>query len=229
MSNRAAGLLLASLLAICAFLGWRIWLLTQDELVSDNLSAPTTTEPDASRAFLAAWRADEQASYIAFATSGLVGNGISASTEDIIVRHEGELLINRDNSIIYQRDGESETCRQTTNELFCTPPVVVGTYDERAEVVASLMTGPDARYSVTYSDNVGCFDLALDLSKGSITDDFGLFSEFCFDPATNALLSRSVERVNRTESFEVSDISDVVEENDLRGVFPEAILDRFFQ
>ena len=231
MSNRAAGSLLAVLLIICALLSWRIWVLTGGDLADEApaLAQAPTGDDGAAAAFLKAWRGNETADYIAFADVGLRGNGVAASTEDIIVQRNGQRLINRDSSIIYERDGETETCRQTFEELFCTPPSPLPSLAEEEAEVRALFLGDEWRYRARYSIEPNCFDLKLDLSKGSLVPEFGLESTYCFDPATGALSSRLVERVNRSETYTASDISDVPEESELRGVFPVAILERFFQ
>ena len=229
MSNRAAGTLLAALVGLCGFLGWRIWVLTQDDFGVAPDIPTTTTLADAAPGFVTAWRANEEATYLTFATVGLAGNGVSAFTEDVVVRRNGMMLINRDSSIIFQRDGETETCRQTANELFCTPPEPIGSVEERVETVEALMVGPDARYQVNYAATAGCYDLKVDLSKGSVDPDFGLLSTYCFDGGTGALASRSVERVNRVETYETDGVSAQVRRSDLAELFPAALLDRFFE
>ena len=231
MSNRVAGGLLAVLLVICGLLSWRIWVLTAGDLLDEAppLAQSPSGDDGAAAAFLKAWRGNETADYIAFADVGLSGNGVAASTEDIIVQRNGQRLINRDNSIIYERDGETETCRRTFEELFCTPPSPKASLAEREADVQALFLGDEWSYRARYSDEANCFDLKLDLSKGSLVPEFGLESTYCFDAATGALRSRLVERVNRSESYIAIDISNVPEESELRGVFPEAIHERFFQ
>ncbi len=230
MSNRALGVVLAALLGLSGFFGWRIWLLTQSDL-SDGVadSASTTTEPDAIGSFLNAWKTSETADHIAFAKVGLTGNGVAAFTEDIVAQRGGERLVNRDGSIIYERDGETETCRQTLNELFCTPAVPAATSQEREEQLRSLLEGEDWSYRASFTARSGCYELRLDLSRGPLTSEYGLETDYCFDAATGAVRSKVVRRVNRTESYEASDISSEFEERDLQGVFPVPILERFFQ
>lgn len=230
MSNRSAAVLLAVLLLICGLLSWRIWVLTSGELTGETpLARAPAGDDGAASAFVEAWRRNETAEYIAFVDVGLRGNGVAAGTEDIIVQRNGERLINRDNSIIYERDGQTETCRQTFEELFCTPPAPVSSLADREADLRTLFFDEDWSYRVRFATEVGCFDLKLDLSKGPLVPDYGLESKYCFDAATDALKSRVTKGVNRTETYSASDISDVPEESELRGVFPEAILDRFFQ
>lgn len=205
-------------------------MLTSGDLVSPTPPVQAPAGDDgAAQAFMVDWLRSETAEYIAFADVGLTGNGVAASNEDIIVQRNGQRLINRDSSIIYQRDGETETCRQTFEDLFCTPPSPIPSLAEKEADLRALFFGNDWSYRVRFASQVGCFDLKLDLSKGPLVPDYGLESLYCFDATTGALKSRVVERVNRTETYSTSDISDVPEENELRGVFPEAILDRFFQ
>jgi hypothetical protein len=230
MSNRALTGILVALVGLCGFFGWRIWELTQTDL-SDRvaLSNPPTTEPDAAPSFLRDWRIAETTDYIAFATVGLTGNGLAAFTEDIVVQRNGERLTNRDSSIIYERGGETETCRQTQRELFCTPIAPVPTLEEREAQLRKLLIGEEWSYRATFGDRSGCYHLDLDVSRGPVVPDYGLETDYCFDPATGAVKSKVVRRVNRTESYEASDISNDIEERDLQGVFPVAILERFFQ
>ncbi len=230
MSNRSASGLLAALLLICGLLSWRIWILTSSDLAADTpLAAAPAGDDGSAAAFIDVWLKNETSDYIAFVDVGLRGNGVAATTEDIIVQRNGQRLINRDSSIIYERDGETETCRQTFEDLFCTPPAPIAPLAQQEADLRALFFGDAWSYRVRFANRVGCFELKLDLSKGPLVPDYGLESTYCFDAATGALKSRVVERVNRTETYSASDISDVPEESELRGVFPEAILNRFFQ
>jgi hypothetical protein len=230
MSSRALVTVLAGLIGLCGFLGWRIWVLTQTDLLDGTAqSASPAAEPDASDSFLRAWKVSETSDYIAIAKVGLTGNGIAAFTEDIVAQRGDERLVNRDGSIIYERDGETETCRQTLSELFCTPAVPAATSQEREVQLRDLVIGDDWSYAVSFGPRSGCYELRLDLSRGPVVAEFGLETDYCFDPATGAVRTKIVRRVNRTESYEASDISNEFEESDLRGVFPVPILERFFQ
>jgi hypothetical protein len=230
MSTRVLAVVLAALLGLCGFFAWRILVLTQTELSDDvDLSNSLAAEPDAVESFLSAWRTSQDADYIAFANVGLTGNGVAAFTEDVVVQRDGERLVNRDSSIIYERDGETETCRQTLSELFCTPAVPVATSQEREAQLRNLLIGETWSYRVRFTARSGCYELRLDLSRGPVTSDYGLETDYCFDATTGAVHSKIVRRVNRTESYEASDISNEFEESDLRGVFPVPILKRFFQ
>ncbi|MBT8241025.1 MAG: hypothetical protein KJN63_07340 [Acidimicrobiia bacterium] len=230
MSNRVLTMILVALVGACGFLGWRTWELTQTDLSEGvALSSPPITEVDAAPSFLRAWKTAETTNYIAFAKVGLTGNGLAAFTEDIVVQRNGQRLVNRDSSIIYERDGETETCRQTRRELFCTPAAPVPTAEDREAQLRELLTGENWSYRAEFSPQSGCYQLRLDVSRGPVTPEYGLEADYCFDPMTGAMKSKVVRKVNRTESYEASEISNNVEESDLRGVFPVAILERFFQ
>lgn len=230
MSNRVLTTILVALVSVCGFFGWRIWVLTQADLTDGvALSDPPATEADASESFLRDWRTSEKVDHFSFAKVGLTGNGLAAFTDDIIVQRNGERLINRDSSIIYERDGETETCRQTRTELFCTPPSPVPTAEEREAQLRTLLMGESWSYRATFAPRAGCYQLQLDLSKGPVTPEYGLETEYCFDAATGAVRTKVVHRVNRTESYEASEISNEFEESDLRGVFPVPILERFLR
>lgn len=137
--------------------------------------------------------------------------------------------MNRDSSIIYERDGETETCRQTRRELFCTPTAPIQTSQDREAQLRELLTGEDWSYRAVFLPQPGCFRLRLDPSRGPVTREYGLETDFCFDANTGAVQSKVVRKLNRTESYQASDIDNDFEESDLRGVFPVAILERFFQ
>ncbi|NNE95927.1 MAG: hypothetical protein HKN24_07855 [Acidimicrobiales bacterium] len=229
MSNRALAVLLTILVAICGFLVWRIWELTRGDLGAAISTPPTTAAADATDAFLTAWSAAQAVDHIAFARVGLAGGGISAFADDIVVQRGDQRLVNRDGSIIYERDGETETCREAGSELFCTPPKPIATVAERAEELRRLVASDQWSYRVRFSPTVGCYELRLDLSRGEVTQNYGLQTDYCFDAATGAVESKIVRRVNRTESYEVSELSGEVRAEKLRDVFPEPILERFFQ
>ncbi|MFW2380550.1 MAG: hypothetical protein ACN4GZ_02245 [Acidimicrobiales bacterium] len=230
MSNRVLTVVLVALIGVCGFFGWRIWELTRGDLTEGvALSSSPSTQPDATESFLRSWKASESTDHIAFARVGLTGNGVAAFTDDIVVQRGNQRLTNRDGSIIYERDGQTETCRQTRTELFCTPASSVPTPAEREQQLRELLTGDGWSYRVNFTPRSGCYELHLDLSRGPVTGSYGLETEYCFDLATGAVASKVVRRVNRTESYQASDISDEFEESDLQGVFPVPILERFFQ
>ena len=230
MNNRVLAMILFALVGVCGFLGWRIWELTQTDLSRGaTQSSPPITETDAAPRFLRAWKTAETTDYIAFAKVGLSGNGLAAFTEDIVVQRNGQRLVNRDSSIIYERDGETETCRQTRRELFCTPPAPVPTAEDREAQLRKLLTGENWSYRAVFLPQADCYQLRLDMSKGPVTPEYGLETDYCFDPMTGAVKTKVVRKVNRTESYEASEISNDFDESELRGVFPAAILERFFQ
>lgn len=229
MSNRALAVLLAVLVTVCGFLVWRIWELTRGDLGASVTTTTTVGELDATDAFLTAWSAAQEVDHVAFARVGLTGDGIAAFTDDVVVQRGEQRLINRDGSIIYERDGETETCREAGSELFCTPARPIATVDARAQELERLLASDQWSYRARFSSTVGCYELRLDLSRGPVTSNYGLETDFCFDASTGAVLSKIVRRVNRTESYEVSEVSADVRRDDLHGVFPEPILERFFQ
>ncbi len=231
MNQRVAVGVLGFLLCVVAFLGWRILALRARDLGPAEV-AVLTSEPEThatATAFVAAWRRDLDSTYLANATVGLAGDGIRSETTEVRVHRNGQSLVNRDSTIFYQRDGQTETCRQTNTELFCTPPSPAPTPGEDEAELTTLLVEPGRQYRTTEGQESGCFVLEVDLSLAVRPLRFGNSAEICFDPSSGALRSSVIQRDNREDFAFVGDISDVVLESDLRGRFPEPIIQSFFE
>lgn len=220
---------LGFLLAICAFLGWRAYVLTStDAGFEPPPSTTTTSPPEDSAEYLAAWERSQESDYLVVATSVLKNDSATLTSDEIRVQYQGWRLLDFDGTIVFEHDGVSETCRQTSTEVFCTPPVEVASVEAELAGFETLLRGPEARYRVTLSAEAGCFDIALDPSKGSPDDRFGIDTAQCFDLDSGALASSLVNRINRTEIYRASEISSEVPRARLEGLFPEPMLDEFF-
>ena len=222
MNERLAVGVLGFLLCVVAFLGWRILAVRARDLGSAEV-AVRASEPEthaSATAFVAAWRRDLDSTYLANATVGLAGDGIRSETTEVRVR---------DSTIFYQRDGQTETCRQTNTELFCTPPSPAPTPGEDEAELTTLLVEPGRQYRTTEGQESGCFVLQVDLSLAVRPLRFGNSAEICFDPSSGALRSSVIQRDNREDFAFVGDISGVVLESDLRGRFPEPIIQSFFE
>jgi hypothetical protein len=220
---------LGFLLAICAFLGWRAYVLTSTDAGFEPPPSTTTTSPrDDSAKYLAAWERSQEADYFVVATSVLENESSSLTSEEIRAHYQGWRLIDFDGTIVFERNGVSETCRETPTEVFCTPPVEAASIDGQRASLEALLQGPMTRYRVTLSDEAGCFDIALDASKGPPDDRFGIDARQCFDLESGALARSRVRKINRTEIYDASEILPEVAPARLRGLFPEPILEEFF-
>ncbi len=227
MNQRWAVAALAFLAVTVVFLTWRVLTLGSPDAVSAP-SSPTIETPvtaDA-EAFVSAWTKDQQATYVATATVGLRGDGVISETEEVRARRNGQLVVNRDSTIYYQHDGVTETCRQTTSEVFCTPPASTPTFSEQQTELSALLIETGRRYITTSSGDSRCFDFELDLSKGPATILFGRSATYCFD-TDGVLVSTVIQRQNRQDFVEVSDVATTGLESALTGLFPEPIIERF--
>ncbi len=220
---------LGFLLAICAFLGWRAYVLTNTDAGFEPPPSTTTTRPpEDSAEYLAAWERSEEADYFVVATSVLGNDSATLTSDEIRAHYQGSRLLDSDGTIVFEHDGVSETCRRTSTEVFCTPPVEVASIEAERASIEMLLRGPEARYRVMLSAQAGCFDIALDPSKGPPDDRFGIDATQCFDLDSGALARSRVNRINRTEIYETSETSPEVSRATLRGLFPEPILEEFF-
>lgn len=225
MNQRWAVAALAFLTVLVALLTWRILLLRSPDSAPET-SPPLDTSITAGEEFISAWTKDQQATYVATATVGLRGDGVKSETEEVRARRNGQLLVNRDSTIYYQRDGVTETCRQTTSEVFCTPPASTPSFSEQLTELKSLLVETGRRYRTTYAVDSGCFEFVLDLSQGAPTTLFGRSATYCFD-TDGVLVSTVIQRQNREDFVEVGNIATADLEAALSGLFPEPIIQRF--
>ncbi|NNF54457.1 MAG: hypothetical protein HKN03_08445 [Acidimicrobiales bacterium] len=226
MNQRSAVAVLAFLLMAVAFLTWRVLALRSTAVAPPSPSPTTESSVTAAEAFVSAWTKDQQATYVATATVGLRGDGVKSETEEVRARRHGQLMINRDSTIYYQHDGVTETCRQTPSEIFCTPPASTPTFSEQLNELNDLLIETGRRYRTTLSEDPGCFDFELDRSQGPATTLFGQAATYCFDP-DGVLVSTLIQRQNREDFVEVSDVATTGLESALTGLFPEPIIEQF--
>ena len=157
-----------------------------------------------------------------------LGCGVTgkSETEEVRARRNGQLVVNRDSTIYYQHDGVTETCRQTTSEVFCTPPAPTPTFSEQLAELNALLVETGRRYATDYSSDSGCFEFELDLSMGAATTLFGRSARYCFNP-DGVLVSTVIQRQNREDFVEVSTVGTTGLESALSGLFPEPIIQQF--
>lgn len=224
MSDRLGVSVLAALLIVVAFLGWRIVVLTGTDAGFDPPeSTTTTTEPDAGDEFIASWRRAHDGEYLVAGYRIREGEAVEDESAEIVANLEGRRLVNIDGTIVYERAGVTQTCRQTLNELFCTPeePLRSITVELQELVELTDQTGP---YRVIAGEIAGCFDVALDPSQGAIDPRFGTSATFCFDAVTGAVTSSRVVGLNRSETWRAETLEPLVTPEGLSGRFPEPLI-----
>lgn len=224
MSDRLGVSVLAALLIVIAFLGWRIAVLTGTDAGFDPPeSTTTTTEPDASGEFVAAWRGAHDGEYLVTGYRSREGQGVTDESTEIVANLDGHRLVNLDGTIVYERPGLTQTCRQTLNELFCTPEQPLRSLTVELRELGEI-TGAAGPYRVITGEMAGCFDVVLDPSLGAVDSRFGTSASFCFDAVTGAVMSSRVIGLNRTESWQVVTLEPSVTPEGLSGTFPEPLI-----
>lgn len=224
MSDRLGVSVLAALLIVVAFLGWRIAVLTGTDAGFDPPeSTTTTTEPDAGGEFVTAWRRAHDGEYLVTGYRTREGEGVGDESTEIVANLDGHRLVNLAGTIVYERPGLTQTCRQTLNELFCTPEEPRPSLSVELRELGEI-TGDAGPYRVIAGEIADCFDVALDPSRGVVDPRFGTSATFCFDAVTGAMMSSRVIGLNRTESWQVVTLEPSVTAEGLSGTFPEPLI-----
>jgi hypothetical protein len=148
--------------------------------------------------------------------------GERLETDILLVQRPPDRLVSRLGGIVGIYDGRPVTCDSgASGDLTCSPVSTSETYQERLDdelvVFASYLAGDDPAYLIREIDDA-CYELVA--NRRDVLLEYGERSEFCFDPATGALVSTVTDFGSVVETTEAVTVSTQVTDADFTELLP---------
>lgn len=198
-------------------------------LDSAALDEFATGQVDAARAFLEDWNRSRLVTVRVESVSVReTVSGERLETDILLVQRPPDRLVSRLGGIVGIYDGRPVTCDSgTSGDLSCTPVATTESYQERLDdeltVFASYLAGDDPAYlirpaSLIREADAACYELVA--NRRDVLLEYGERSEFCFDPATGALVRTVTDYGSVVETTEAVTVSTQVGDSDFTDLLP---------